>query len=265
MWKSTKPRDLIEQCTCVGSLSIRLHCCLPRCPQRDPNVAGFIVSLEALPCQVAETMLPRSLLAQRAAETTARAFPVDRVAPEQDLHFVCIWLLLRPPPPHPLLVVHAPPACASFGTFTSERQFVWGKRPKLMVRTLTHPTKMLRFFKANADVMLKLWSVAPHVESACFVILTNVAWVARYGDHSQGGYVILACHASVLDGQECKRTIFAWEVVQVASVVHVLIARRSTGSRCNRGSTLIFEGILGADARSNSGASERLNNAARRS
>ena len=108
------------------------------------------------------------------------------------------------------------------------------------VRLLLELNKTLRFGKANSDVNLKFMAKKQEPD-ACFddlvlVCYADAAFCVRSDKTSQGGYIIVACDSSVLQGNKVPGSIVGWRSFKLPRV-----CRSSLAAECQACSTALEE------------------------
>ena len=108
------------------------------------------------------------------------------------------------------------------------------------IKELTELNKTLRFGKAHADVNLKFLATSTSqsfgLDGLTIVCYADAAFCVRSDKTSQGGYVLMACDASVLKGKKVPASIVGWRSFKLPRV-----CRSSLAAECQACSTALEE------------------------
>ena len=91
-----------------------------------------------------------------------------------------------------------------------------GTVTKGKVKDLMELNKTLRFGKSQAGATLKFLAKPPEgckrrpLDDMVLVCYADAAFCVREDKSSQGGFIVLAAHKSVLEGQKCPASVLSW-------------------------------------------------------
>ena len=113
------------------------------------------------------------------------------------------------------------------------------------VKDLMELNKTLRFGKSQSGATLKFLAKPPNdskqrsLEDMVLVCYADAAFCVREDKSSQGGFIVLAAHKSVLEGQKCPASVISWRSFKLPRV-----CRSSLAAECQATSTALEELLM---------------------